>query len=67
MNLTIPNSHSQVATEPPAMVRVVSREDMGWHPPVRPIFRPPPLIAAPPLADVAAFASEVRRDLRLAS
>jgi len=49
------------------MVRVVSREDMGWHPPVRPIFRPPPLIVAPPLADVAAFASEVRRDLRLAS
>lgn len=56
----------QIATEPPAMVRVVSREDVEWNLPDRHVFKAPPLHVRPPLADVAALAAELRRDLHAA-
>ena len=57
----------QIATEPPAWVRVISREDVMWHRPERPIFKAPPLNVRPPLEDVAALAAALRREHHLAA
>lgn len=48
------------------MVRVVSREDVQWNLPDRHVFKAPPLHVRPPLADVAALAAELRRNLHAA-
>lgn len=63
MPLPIPFSRLPVALEPPALVRLVSREDVTWD---RPVFKAPPLSVRPPLEDIAAFTSDFRQELRSA-
>lgn len=53
MHLPPPFVRPQVATEPPALVRHVSREDVLWN---RPVFKAPPLVVRPPKIDAKAFA-----------
>jgi hypothetical protein len=50
MYLPPPFIRPQVATEPPALVRVVSREDVLWN---RPVFKAPPLVVRPPVIDAS--------------
>ena len=50
--------HTPPPPEPPADVRVVSREDVQWN---RPVFKAPPLKLDPRVFDVKALAAEVRR------
>jgi len=65
MHLPLPFTRPQLPTEPPALVRVVARGDVEWTQWNRPIFKAPPLIVKPPLADVASLASAVtRKDAR---
>jgi len=64
MHLPPPFVRPQVATEPPALVRVVSREDVMWN---RPIFKAPPLVVQPPVHHGGVFGSEPTRFLPLAS
>jgi len=64
MHLPLPFIRPHAATEPPALVRVVAREDVQWD---RPVFKAPPLHVEPPLADLASFGVEVRKDTPLAS
>lgn len=52
MHLPPPFIRPQVATEPPAMVRVMSREDVLWN---RPVFKAPPLVVQPPAIDATGF------------
>ena len=59
MHLPLPFVRPQTATEPPALVRVVSREDVQWN---RPVFRAPPLNVRPPVLDATIFAADLRRD-----
>ena len=54
MYLPPPFVRPQAATEPPALVRVVSREDVLWN---RPVFKAPPLNVRPPVIDAKVFAS----------
>ena len=58
MHLPPPFVRPLTATEPPALVRVVSREDVMWN---RPVFKAPPLIVRPPVFDPQAFAPETPR------
>ena len=58
MHLPMPFIRPQAATEPPAHVRVVSREDVMWN---RPVFKAPPLAVQPPVFDAKLFASELTR------
>ncbi len=60
MHLPPPFVRPQPATEPPALVRVVSREDVLWN---RPIFRAPPLDVRPPVFDLSAFSFSPEREL----
>ncbi len=62
MPLPIPFSRPPVAPEPPALVRLVTREDVMWN---RPVFKAPPLEVRPPLEDVATLNSGLRRELSL--
>ncbi len=55
MHLPPPFVRPQAATEPSALVRVVSREDVLWN---RPVFKAPPLVVRPPVVDETAFAPE---------
>jgi hypothetical protein len=64
MHLPPPFVVPQAATEPPALVRVMSREDVLWN---RPVFKAPPLIVRPPVFEDAVFASNARRSDRAAS
>ena len=59
MQIPVHFTRPQIATEPPALVRVISREDVMWHHPERPIFQAPPLNVRPPLEDVAASALQI--------
>ena len=52
MHLPPPFVRPQTATEPPALVRVVSRADVMWN---RPVFRAPPLHVRPPVVDERVF------------
>lgn len=63
MIIPVPYSRPPAAPEPPALVRVVTREDVTW---ARPVFKAPPLRVQPPLADVAAFLADRTRDPRAA-
>lgn len=67
MHLPVPFVRPQITTEPLAMVCVISREDVMWDRPERPVFKAPPLHVCPPLADVAALAAERRRELSAVS
>ena len=58
MHLPIPFIRPSAATEPPALVRVVSREDVLWN---RPVFKAPPLAVQPPVFDAKRFASDLAR------
>jgi len=50
VHLPAPITYPQSFTEPPAMVRVMRREDVLWS---RPIFKAPPLNVKPPVAPLA--------------
>ncbi len=63
MHLPVPFVRPQIAPEPPALVRHVAREEVRWNCPERHVFKAPPLDVHPPVAEVAALASERRRDL----
>jgi hypothetical protein len=52
MSLPFPTSRAQLPAEKPAIVQMVTREDMTWN---RPIFRAPPLRVEPPVVDATAF------------
>jgi len=58
MHLPPPFVRPSFATEPPALVRMIAREDVQWN---RPVFKAPPLVVRPPLADVAALAADLLR------
>jgi hypothetical protein len=58
MHLPPPNLRPSVATEPPALVRVLTRADVLWN---RPVFRAPPLNVRPPAIDGAVFYYEGTR------
>lgn len=55
MYLPPPIIRPQIAPEPPALVRVLTRDDLHWN---RPVFKAPPLNVQPPLADVLALVAE---------
>jgi len=63
MHLPPPFVVPQAATEPPALVRVMSREDVMWN---RRVFKAPPLRVRPPVIDATAFAPETPRPDRTA-
>lgn len=52
MPLPFITSRPQLPADKPAIVQVVTREDMLWN---RPIFRAPPLKVAPPVLDPTVF------------
>lgn len=52
MPLPFFTSRPQLPADKPAIVRVVTREDMLWN---RPIFRAPPLKVTPPVVDTTEF------------
>ncbi|MBI5769977.1 MAG: hypothetical protein HZA93_19535 [Verrucomicrobia bacterium] len=52
MHLPPPTVRPSAATEPPALVRVVTRADVLWN---RPVFRAPPLEVHPPAVEGTAF------------
>lgn len=54
MHLPPPIVRPQAATEPPALVRFVTREDVLWN---RPVFKAPPLVVRPPVIDASVFVS----------
>ena len=56
MHLPVTPSTPPHAPEPPALVRVVAREDVLWN---RPIFKAPPLHLHPKLFDVSAFVADL--------
>jgi hypothetical protein len=61
MHAPVPYLRHSAATEPPALVRVITREDVMWN---RPVFKAPPLAVQPPVFDAQRFASEVACDDR---
>jgi hypothetical protein len=56
MHLPPPFVRPQTTTEPPALVRVLTREEIHWN---RPLFKAPPLQVEPPLADVLALIADI--------
>ncbi len=56
MQFPIPYVRPTADTPPPAMVRVVSREDVQWN---RPVFKAPPLAVSTPIIDAALLATEI--------
>jgi hypothetical protein len=64
MHLPPPFVRPQVATEPPALVRVVSRPDVLWN---RPVFKAPPLVVRPLVVETQVFVSDLTRFSPLAS
>lgn len=60
MPFPAPNFHPKPESEPPAMVRTVTREDVLWN---RPVFKAPPLQFHPQSFDASRFSRELpRRD-----
>lgn len=59
MPIPLPNLHSKPAAEPPAMVRIATREDVLWN---RPVFKAPPLQLHPQAFDFTRFAQELPRN-----
>ena len=60
MHFPISFTRPPAATELPALVRVVSREDVQWN---RPVFKAPPLAVQPPAVDAAWFAADLPREV----
>lgn len=58
MHSPIPFPNPTPASDPPAMVRHVGREDVLWN---RPVFKAPPLRLNPKFFDSTLFAEEFRR------
>ncbi|HWA11321.1 MAG TPA: hypothetical protein VG838_17920 [Opitutaceae bacterium] len=58
MHIPAPYFRPQAFTEPPAMVRVVAREDVQWN---RKLFKAPPLNVQPNAANLAPFSTNLRR------
>lgn len=56
MYLPPPFVRPQTATEPPALVRVLTRDEIHWN---RPLFKAPPLQVNPPTADVMSFIADI--------
>ncbi len=52
MPLSFATSRPQLPADKPAIVQMVTREDVLWN---RPIFRAPPLTVATPVVDSSAF------------
>ena len=59
MHLPPPFVYPQFATEPPALVRVVGRDEVQWN---RPAFKAPPLNVMPPASAIAPFVTDLRRN-----
>jgi hypothetical protein len=59
MYLPPPFVRPQPVTEPPALVRVISREDVQWN---RPVFRAPPLQVRVPAFDATNLSAIPGRD-----
>lgn len=53
-----PEFQPKPAAEPPAMVRIATREDVIWN---RPVFKAPPLTLHPQPFDAKLFADELPR------
>lgn len=58
MTLPAPNLHSDPVREPPAIVQMVTREDVVWN---RPVFKAPPLELQFEKFDATVFAEELVR------
>jgi hypothetical protein len=58
MPFPVPFIRPQVAQEPPAFVRVVSRSDVAWN---RRVFRAPPLDVPPPAVSITPKAAEATK------
>ncbi|MES1166872.1 MAG: hypothetical protein ABUL68_02620, partial [Pseudomonadota bacterium] len=58
VHLPAPISYPQPFTEPPAMVRVVKREDVMWN---RPTFKAPPLNVKPTVTPLTSFPANLRK------
>jgi hypothetical protein len=58
MHFPVPDSHPKPATEPPALIRNATREDVLWN---RPIFKAPPLELHPQAFDAEMFAQDLRK------
>ena len=56
MHLPPPFVRPETDTEPPALVRVLTREEIHWN---RPLFKAPPLEIKPPTVDVMSFVTEI--------
>ena len=61
MHIPIHFTRPSADTEPPAFVRVVSRNDVQWG---RPVFKAPPLAVPTPLIEVTQVFTEFARDPR---
>jgi hypothetical protein len=58
MLIPVAHFHPKPATEPPAMVKSVTRQDVLWD---RPIFKAPPLAERPAAFDANTLADDLRR------
>lgn len=58
----LPQPYIRPQSEPPALVRVVTREEVHWN---RPMFKAPPLVVAPPIEDVNSFVQGRINDRRV--
>lgn len=58
MPFAVPISAAQPADAPSAIVRTVTRADILWN---RPIFKAPPLVVVPPVADLSELERAVRK------
>ena len=58
MTFPVAHFHPRPATEPPAMVKTVTRQDVLWN---RPIFKAPPLAERPAALDANTLADDLRR------
>ena len=58
MPLDVPFHSQTPAAAPSAIVRTYTRKDMMWD---RPVFKAPPLVVVPPIADLKELGMAVRR------
>lgn len=57
MTVLVNHFHPESVSEPPAMVKTVTRQDVLWD---RPIFKAPPLDVRPATLDAATLADDLR-------
>jgi len=58
MPILVNHFHPKSVSEPPAMVKTVTRQDVLWD---RPIFKAPPLDVRPATLDAATLADDLRQ------